>query len=517
MNEWTLALSAAAFVLALLSLILLLRLIKRQPDYERLLRESWSANLPALTTELTGELRAPRGVTRTGAAATTTLPPPPPGAGADTRRAAGRPPPRAVRPPGEPAPALNPRRCDTHRPRAAAKKPPRGAGERGRARSRRPLPRRPRRRRPAPRKTTARPKRRARGAERKPRARPPPPSPRTPAGGLHRCRRDENAGPRRGRSDKGALPTPAAAPRPPAAPPRRPSPRIRANTSTPTRPHPPRAPPQYAPRRPGSLPAGPPTPPAPAPPALAPTPTTPPTPPPPPPPRPRTPRAAARGGPREKHRPPDTPARPVPALPRGRPRGPPPRLVGVPPASCPQAGPPTPAPLLSTPQMGFPPLALQRRSSEMWGVLGAVATAFATSEGALAAAQRRAPPTRAGLAGAVRAPPGPPAARPSAPPPPPGCRRPGRRPPRPPTAPHSTVEIPTPHPPPPPPPLPSPLFLLFIAYSTLGWCGEMIYCSVPRGACAKSAASSTAFSAPSTVTARCSCSTPCAAASATRF
>ena len=40
MNEWTLALSAAAFVLALLSLILLLRLIKRQPDYERLLRES---------------------------------------------------------------------------------------------------------------------------------------------------------------------------------------------------------------------------------------------------------------------------------------------------------------------------------------------------------------------------------------------------------------------------------------------------------------------------------------------
>ena len=61
MNEWTLALSAAAFVLALLSLILLLRLIKRQPDYERLLRESWSANLPALKTELTGELRASRG------------------------------------------------------------------------------------------------------------------------------------------------------------------------------------------------------------------------------------------------------------------------------------------------------------------------------------------------------------------------------------------------------------------------------------------------------------------------
>ena len=61
MNEWTLALSAAAFVLALLSLILLLRLIKRQPDYERLLRESWNANLPVLKTELTGELRASRG------------------------------------------------------------------------------------------------------------------------------------------------------------------------------------------------------------------------------------------------------------------------------------------------------------------------------------------------------------------------------------------------------------------------------------------------------------------------
>ena len=48
-------------MLALLSLILLLRLIKRQPDYERLLRESWNANLPALKTELTGELRASRG------------------------------------------------------------------------------------------------------------------------------------------------------------------------------------------------------------------------------------------------------------------------------------------------------------------------------------------------------------------------------------------------------------------------------------------------------------------------
>ncbi len=61
MNEWTLALSAAAFVLALLSLILLVRLVRRQPDYERLLRESWSANLPMLRAELTNELRASRG------------------------------------------------------------------------------------------------------------------------------------------------------------------------------------------------------------------------------------------------------------------------------------------------------------------------------------------------------------------------------------------------------------------------------------------------------------------------
>ena len=25
------------------------------------------------------------------------------------------------------------------------------------------------------------------------------------------------------------------------------------------------------------------------------------------------------------------------------------------------------------------------------------------------------------------------------------------------------------------------LFLLYIAYSTLGWCGEMLYCSIPKG------------------------------------
>ena len=25
------------------------------------------------------------------------------------------------------------------------------------------------------------------------------------------------------------------------------------------------------------------------------------------------------------------------------------------------------------------------------------------------------------------------------------------------------------------------LFLLYIAYSVLGWCGEMLYCSIPKG------------------------------------
>ena len=25
------------------------------------------------------------------------------------------------------------------------------------------------------------------------------------------------------------------------------------------------------------------------------------------------------------------------------------------------------------------------------------------------------------------------------------------------------------------------LFLLYLAYSTLGWCGEMLYCSIPKG------------------------------------
>ena len=61
MNEWSLALSAAALVLALILLILLVRLIKRQPDCEHLLRESWNANLPPLRADLASELRASRG------------------------------------------------------------------------------------------------------------------------------------------------------------------------------------------------------------------------------------------------------------------------------------------------------------------------------------------------------------------------------------------------------------------------------------------------------------------------
>lgn len=66
------------------------------------------------------------------------------------------------------------------------------------------------------------------------------------------------------------------------------------------------------------------------------------------------------------------------------------------------------------------------------------------------------------------------------------------------------------------------LFLLYIAYSTLGWCGEMLYCSIPkghlceRGTCAKREVFSTVFSAPSTATAHCSCSTVCTAALKTR-
>ena len=61
MDTWALILSAAAALLALASLLLLLRLIKRQPDYERLLRESWDDHLPPLRADLAGELRASRG------------------------------------------------------------------------------------------------------------------------------------------------------------------------------------------------------------------------------------------------------------------------------------------------------------------------------------------------------------------------------------------------------------------------------------------------------------------------
>lgn len=61
MDTWALILSAAAALLALASFLLLLRLIKRQPDYERLLRESWDDNLPPLRADLAGELRTTRG------------------------------------------------------------------------------------------------------------------------------------------------------------------------------------------------------------------------------------------------------------------------------------------------------------------------------------------------------------------------------------------------------------------------------------------------------------------------
>lgn len=60
------------------------------------------------------------------------------------------------------------------------------------------------------------------------------------------------------------------------------------------------------------------------------------------------------------------------------------------------------------------------------------------------------------------------------------------------------------------------LFLLYIAYSTLGWCGEMLTAPFPRGTCAKREVFSTVFSAPSTATAHCSCSTVCTAVSVTR-
>ncbi len=60
MNDWTILLSAAALVLALVLLFLLTRLTKR-PDFGRLLRESLNAGLAPLKSELTDELRASRG------------------------------------------------------------------------------------------------------------------------------------------------------------------------------------------------------------------------------------------------------------------------------------------------------------------------------------------------------------------------------------------------------------------------------------------------------------------------
>ena len=61
------------------------------------------------------------------------------------------------------------------------------------------------------------------------------------------------------------------------------------------------------------------------------------------------------------------------------------------------AGPTTFAALLNCLQMGFRTLAIQKRSSEVWSVLGAVKTEFATFEDVLAAAQKRIEQTGAEL------------------------------------------------------------------------------------------------------------------------
>lgn len=53
------------------------------------------------------------------------------------------------------------------------------------------------------------------------------------------------------------------------------------------------------------------------------------------------------------------------------------------------AGPTTFAALLNSLQMGFKTLAIQKRSSEVWNVLGAVKTEFSRFETVLAAAQKR--------------------------------------------------------------------------------------------------------------------------------
>ena len=61
------------------------------------------------------------------------------------------------------------------------------------------------------------------------------------------------------------------------------------------------------------------------------------------------------------------------------------------------AGPSTLLALLNSLQMGFRTLAIQKRSSEVWSVLGAVKTEFATFEDVLAAAQKRIEQTGAEL------------------------------------------------------------------------------------------------------------------------
>lgn len=61
------------------------------------------------------------------------------------------------------------------------------------------------------------------------------------------------------------------------------------------------------------------------------------------------------------------------------------------------AGPTTFAALLNSLQMGFRTLAIQKRSSEVWSILGAVKTEFATFEEALTAAQKRIEQTSAEL------------------------------------------------------------------------------------------------------------------------
>ena len=61
------------------------------------------------------------------------------------------------------------------------------------------------------------------------------------------------------------------------------------------------------------------------------------------------------------------------------------------------AGPTTFAALLNSLQMGFRTLAIQKRSGEVWTLLGAVKTEFAAFEDVLSAAQKRIEQTGAEL------------------------------------------------------------------------------------------------------------------------